>query len=149
MRHPIRVLLFACDVEDARLVMKLCSDVKIAYLPSSSLAEILDEIKQFKPKLALSGTAFLVDILSAQSKRTVHIDAAGGESPKSFLSSRDATVLEMLVKGRTNEEIAQGLHLSPRTVKRSIRGLCELFHAANRTELAGRAVELLMLKRRL
>jgi DNA-binding NarL/FixJ family response regulator len=50
--------------------------------------------------------------------------------------------LAMLSTGKTNDEIATALHLSTRTVKRTLSGLFERLHATNRTELASRAAKL-------
>jgi len=148
MRHRTRVLVFACDAEDARMMMRLSSDLEIAYFPIFDLPEIQSEIRHFKPKLVVCKAEFLLNIFSAHSKRRARLSPSERESQKTFLSSREETVLEMLVKGRTNDEIAKALHLSLRTVKRILRSLCERLHAANRTELAGRAVELSLLKGR-
>lgn len=148
MRHRMRVLVFACDVEDARPMMKLSTDLEIAYFPFFDLPEIQGEIKHFKPKLVVCKAEFLVDILSAQSRRRTRLSPSERASQRNFLSSREEAALEMLIKGRTNEEIAKALHLSLRTVKRILRNLCERLHVTNRTELAGRAVELSLLKRR-
>lgn len=128
--------------------MKLSPDLEIAYFPIFDLPEIQGEIKHFKPKLVVCKAEFLLDILSAQSKRRTHLSPSERNSQKAFLSSREEAALEMLVKGQTNDEIAKALHLSLRTVKRIVRSLCERLHAENRTELAGRAVELSLLKRR-
>lgn len=146
MRSRIRVLVFACDAEDARLIMKLSSELEVAYFPLYRASEVESEIKHFKPKLVLCSSEFLLDALSVRNKRPTHLSPEEREKQKEFLSSREEAVLDMLVKGRTNDEIATSLHISLRTVKRILRTLCERLHVANRTELAGRAVGLSLLK---
>ena len=51
----------------------------------------------------------------------------------------------MLEEGKTNDEIARALHLSARTVKRTLSGLFERLEATNRTELTSRAAKLRLL----
>jgi DNA-binding NarL/FixJ family response regulator len=55
-------------------------------------------------------------------------------------------ILSMLAKGQTNNEIAQALRLSSRTVKRVLSSLFERLEVTNRTELVGRAAELSLLQ---
>lgn len=58
------------------------------------------------------------------------------------LSPVEAQVLRLLCAGRTNEEIAREVYLSPSTVKQQITALMEKLGASNRVTLAVRAAEL-------
>ncbi|QJE74222.1 response regulator transcription factor [Aerophototrophica crusticola] len=55
---------------------------------------------------------------------------------------REREVLDFLLKGQSNKEIARALDLEEVTVKLHIRGLCRKLGAKNRTQAAMRAVEL-------
>jgi DNA-binding CsgD family transcriptional regulator/tetratricopeptide (TPR) repeat protein len=55
------------------------------------------------------------------------------------VTSREMDVLQLLSAGLTNAEIAARLFLSPRTVETHVASLLAKLHAANRTELRGRA----------
>lgn len=57
-------------------------------------------------------------------------------------SRREAQVLAAVVRGRTNEEIAAMLCISPRTVQTHVRNLMEKTGSRNRTHLAVRAIAL-------
>jgi len=52
----------------------------------------------------------------------------------------------MLAQGKTNDEMAEALRLSTRTVKRTLSGLFERLRASNRTELTSRAAKLRLLE---
>lgn len=52
------------------------------------------------------------------------------------LSPREVTVAILVARGRTNEEIAAELELSPLTVKKHLERLYERLGVANRTALA-------------
>jgi DNA-binding NarL/FixJ family response regulator len=64
------------------------------------------------------------------------------EAPLGRLSSRQRDVLDQLVRGRANKEIAQLLGLSPATVKTHVAHIIAVIGATNRTEAANRAREL-------
>lgn len=56
------------------------------------------------------------------------------------LTPREAVVVSMVVEGRSNDEIAGQLGISPRTVETHLRHLFERLGLASRTELATRAL---------
>ena len=55
-------------------------------------------------------------------------------------SAKELPVLALLTEGLTNDEIGQRLGLSAETVKKHVTHLLRKFDAANRAELAARAV---------
>jgi hypothetical protein len=59
----MRVLLFACGADDARLMMIYSDRMEITYLPSYDMEEVRDEIERFKPKLVLCGADAFLDAL--------------------------------------------------------------------------------------
>lgn len=58
------------------------------------------------------------------------------------ITDREYEVLKLLAAGRSNKEIAQGLAVSPNTVKTHIARLFEKLEAARRTEAILKAREL-------
>ena len=52
------------------------------------------------------------------------------------LTSREVETLELLVRGDTNKEIADALHVSENTVKLHLRNIMEKLHLQNRIQLA-------------
>src|SRR4029077_18520761 len=57
------------------------------------------------------------------------------------LSERELEILHMVVDGASNRDVAEKLHLSENTIKFHVRQLLEKSEAANRTELATKAVQ--------
>ena len=55
------------------------------------------------------------------------------------LSRRELDVLELVAEGRTNEEIARALHLSPLTVKKHLERMYAKVGVSNRAALVAAA----------
>lgn len=54
--------------------------------------------------------------------------------PSGDLSQREMEVLRLIVRGRSNKEIADDLHLSESTVKNHVNGLLSKLHVKDRTQ---------------
>ena len=65
-----------------------------------------------------------------------------GALPTSELSGRERRLLTCLTRGMPNKEIAEELHLSPRTVKNYLDELMDRTGIHSRTELAVKAAKL-------
>lgn len=52
------------------------------------------------------------------------------------LSAREQEVLNLLVEGRSNIEIAAALHLSPHTIKTHVRSIMNKFGVSDRVQAA-------------
>jgi DNA-binding NarL/FixJ family response regulator len=61
-------------------------------------------------------------------------------SKASVLSSREKEVLQLVVKGATNKEIAVQLFITENTVKNHLRNILEKLHLENRVQAAAYAV---------
>lgn len=64
----------------------------------------------------------------------------GGEL-RGDLTRRETDVLELLVKGRTNRQIGEGLYISEKTVERHVTSILSKLQVDNRTEAAAVARE--------
>ncbi|WP_231571020.1 response regulator transcription factor [Gordoniibacillus kamchatkensis] len=62
-------------------------------------------------------------------------DKNAGENRMHLLSKRERDVIELLIKGRTNSEIAAELYLSEATVKKHVFHIFRKFQVNNRVEL--------------
>ena len=63
-----------------------------------------------------------------------------GETDPDALTEREVEVLEQVVTGATNKEIAATLHITENTVKIHLRNILEKLHVQNRIQAAVRAV---------
>jgi DNA-binding NarL/FixJ family response regulator len=94
----------------------------------------------------------LIDALSAVSGGRRYISAdivdevlesmtsAGGGSPHDLLSDRELQIFHKLIEGKSISDIAEGLHLSPKTVSTYKARLMEKLHASSSTELVRYAI---------
>ncbi len=64
------------------------------------------------------------------------MDFSSKASLSTLLSKRESEVLELMVKGMSNKEIADSLYLSIHTVKTHMQNIFKKFNAKNRTELS-------------
>jgi len=61
-------------------------------------------------------------------------------SPVANLSAREKEVLQLVVKGATNKDIAAKLYITENTVKNHLRNILEKLHLENRVQAAAYAV---------
>lgn len=71
----------------------------------------------------------------------VKLSRLGGSGPAKVLSPREAEILELLATGHTGEQVAEGLVLSPETIRTHIRNAMSKLGARTRTEAVVRALE--------
>lgn len=62
----------------------------------------------------------------------------GRSSPRQGLSGTEAEIVELVVAGRSNKEVAQALHLSTKTVEWNLSKIYRRLGVRSRTELAAR-----------
>ena len=150
-KHRMRVLLFACDPREAQQAMRFGDQMEVAFLPSYDMDEIRHEITRFKPKLITCRADIFLGAVSHSTTPGMMPPSKRGEASVSrelaaaLVTPRETRVLTMLAQGKTNNEMARELHLSIRTVKRTLSRLFEQLSASNRTELISRAARLHLL----
>lgn len=88
------------------------------------------------------GEAVINGVLATKILREFNRMADAREKMKEIepLSDREIEVLEQLVHGKDNKEIAQALSISPSTVKTHLQNIMEKLHLKNRIEAAVYAV---------
>ncbi len=125
--------------EDRDHIMQAISEGAIGYIPKSAEgAELLRALA-----LVLNGGVYFPrDILqggrsnpSSQLERT-GIETQPGAIPTSTLTTREDQVLELINLGRSNNDIARELGLSPNTVRVHLRNLSLKLNLKDRTEIA-------------
>jgi DNA-binding NarL/FixJ family response regulator len=112
-------------------------------IPSTGLHKKLTAV--LRGEAALSGL-MATKILNEFSRPKAGLDASelAGLEP---LTEREQQVLELVVQGLNNPEIAERLHLSENTVKKYLHNILEKLHLNNRVEAAIYAVKQGLVKR--
>jgi DNA-binding CsgD family transcriptional regulator len=77
---------------------------------------------------------------------SVSARATAGNNHPPHLTARECEVLQLMVRGSTDQIIAEALHISPRTVQRHLKGIYSKLHVSSRVEAAVRAVNLELVK---
>jgi len=90
-----------------------------------------------KTSLLREAIATLVDVTADQLKKI-----AGSSIGVEELTSREQQVLELLVDGRTNKEIAKELSIADETAKKHVENILSKLAASDRTQAAVKAVRI-------
>lgn len=132
-KAPTTPLLVMCQPPSPQLISDLLLHGAAGVLPRSSTRwQILAALK-----LVLSGGAYIPSLPTGPFQPGV-IERRGSPVRSSVmdheLTPRQVSVLDLLLAGRSNKEIARTLDLSIGTVKNYVSGLLRTVHATNRTE---------------
>lgn len=137
MPHVKIIILTVAD-DDQKLFEAIKSGAQgylLKNLEPSQLFDVLDSIS--RGEAPLSGV-IAAKILNEFSQRGP--DAQGQADLIEALTEREIGVLELVVEGLTNKEIASKLHISVNTVKIHMRNILEKLHLQNRIQAAVYAV---------
>lgn len=131
--HPeMRILALTSFVENEKVQAALEAGAIGYLLKNISAAELVEAIKAAhvgKPSLAPEATQALI-------RATIASPSLGHD-----LTPREFDVLNQLVEGLTNAEIAQRLGIKPSTVKNHISNILSKLGAVSRTEAATLALK--------
>ena len=131
--HPeMRILALTSFVEDEKLQAALEAGAVGFLLKNISAVELAEAIKTAsvgKPSLAPEATQALIQVVTAP-------PSLGHD-----LTPRELDVLNHLVEGLTNAEVAQQLGIRPSTAKNHISNILTKLGAASRTEAATLALK--------
>jgi DNA-binding NarL/FixJ family response regulator len=137
-RHPgVKVVMLTMN-EDDETVLAAIRGGASGYLLKGSGA---DEVQHAIRAAAAGGMVFGASLAA---KVTAYF--SGGlrtEAPEPFpeLTERERQVLRLLAAGRSNDQIAGELYVSPKTVRNAVSGIYAKLHAAGRAEAIVKARE--------
>lgn len=134
---PTSRLLVFTALDDSRLRQEASDLGAMDYLLKSSSAQTLRN----KLRMALRGCGPAPQPASASIKLAGRPDKPNKLSP--LLTLKQQTVLEELVAGRSNKEIAARMNISPETVSSHMKGVFGRLCVRNRTEAVVRYLELI------
>lgn len=134
----VEIVMLTVSDKDDDLFESIKSGAKgylLKDLDPQRLFDLLDKVRQ--GEAAISG-AIATRILQEFKQPDPHAEQAP-DSPED-LTLREIEVLEEVVTGATNKEIAHRLHITENTVKIHLRNILEKLHVQNRIQAAVRAV---------
>jgi len=133
-----RLLFCALASDGSQDVPQLRSaDIRVARVHDA--AELANAISAVSPDLIVLSPAMLRNVLNNRSGSADCFHDL--EYSLSGLRSRNADVVRMVAKGLRNQEIADSLGLSLRSVKSILSALYLRYEVTNRTELLGLLIE--------
>lgn len=131
------VMLSASDDDDDLFTAIRCGadGYLLKNLDPTQFFFILEGVRRGESPLS----GILADRILQEFRKTETRQEPPAESTEA-LTARETEVLELLVMGNSNKEIADALHFSENTVKLHLRNIMEKLHLQNRTQLAVYAV---------
>jgi DNA-binding NarL/FixJ family response regulator len=133
-----RVLVLSASGEHSDVLEAVKAGASGYLLKSASVEELVDAVNRTADGAAVftSGLAGLV----LGEYRRMAAEPAGSE-PSPVLTTRETEVLRLVAKGLTSKQIADRLHISPRTVENHVQSTLRKLQLHNRVELARYAIE--------
>lgn len=133
-RFP-EILFMMCTVyeDDSKIFEALRAGASGYVLKKTTPDKLLDAIRELQ-----DGGSPMSSQIARKVVATFQYQAPGDFSEESehldSLSRREMEILEMLAKGMIYKEIAQGLYISPETVRKHVYHIYEKLHVNNRVE---------------
>ena len=128
-----KVIVFTAFDTDERILAALRAGAKGYLLKGAPRAEVFNAIRVVSQGGSLLEPAIASKILQQLNK--------SGEADTGTLTDREFQVLELLVQGKSNQDIAAALTIAERTAKFHVSSIMSKFGAHNRTQVVSIAVQ--------
>ena len=139
-KYPHIKVLILTNYDDENFVLESikvgASGYVLKNVKKGDLIEIIRGVLQGRSFIDPGVTNKIFD----QLKRIVILSADGGH-PRPFLSERELQVLEHLVEGKSNREIADTIYVSLDTIKAHLKSIYKKLGVHSRTEAATIAIQ--------
>lgn len=126
-----RIVMLTVSEEDEDLFAAIKSGAQGYLLKSLDSGDLFVLLEDLVAGEAVVSPSLAWKILAAMTEQ---------EEPKEILTPREKEVLELVVKGATNKEIAAALSISEHTVKFHLRNVLQKLHLRNRSEVVAYAL---------
>lgn len=129
--NPARILVLSSFAEDERILPAIKAGASGYLLKDSSPRQLITAIRDVhRGESSLHPTIArkLIGELSAPPKEV--------SMPNDLLTNREMEVLKLLAQGYANQEIADKLVVSDRTIGKHVSNILEKLHLTNRTQAA-------------
>jgi DNA-binding NarL/FixJ family response regulator len=133
----VGVLVLTMSEDDETLLAALRAGARGYLLKGANQREIVRAVTAVAEGQAIFGPAIaarVAELFSAPPQQ-----AAQGPFPQ--LTAREREILDLLAAGRSNQQIAAALFLSPKTVRNAVSNVFAKLHVADRAEAIVRARE--------
>ena len=128
----VRVVMLTVSEEDEDLFAAIKSGAQGYLLKSLDSADLFALLEDLAAGEAVVSPSLAWKILAAMAEEE--------EKPEETLTPREKDVLELVVKGFTNTEIAAALSITEHTVKFHLRNILQKLHLRNRAEVVAFAL---------
>lgn len=126
----VRCLIFTAHTSED-LLLKAAIAGAVGYVPKQAgAAELVAAVRR-----AAAGQA-LIDKEALERARSVQMPDAALSGPLGRLTPHETRIVNLVVDGCTNREIAEQLHLAEKTVRNYVSSVLAKMGARNRTQLA-------------
>jgi DNA-binding NarL/FixJ family response regulator len=139
MGHGRRLLLLTQDVEDEPIVQALRRGAHGYLAKHAAVALIGRAVRALAAGEAWVERRLTGRLLSEFARLARHAEVSYGAGAS--LSLRERQIAQLIAAGKTNQEIAKTLFLSPHTVKSHVSHILQKLSLPNRTEVAIFAVK--------
>ncbi|HZR91414.1 MAG TPA: response regulator transcription factor [Gaiellaceae bacterium] len=123
------VVLYTAYAEQAHLADSLDAGARAYVLKEAPLPDLLRAIRT-----VLGGGTYVDPVLAGS------LASAAASTPAPQLTQRERDVLRLLADGKSNEDVAKALYLSPETVRTHLRKAMRKLDADTRTQAVATAI---------
>jgi len=129
--HPARILVLSSFAEDEQIFPAITAGASGYLLKDTTPRQLIDAVRDvYHGQLSLHPT------IARKLIGEIAASPADDRTSPDALTGREIAVLKLVAQGYSNQEIAQQLHISERTVGKHVSSILEKLHLANRTQAA-------------
>lgn len=129
--NPARILVLSSFAEDEQIFPAIKTGASGYLLKDSSPQQLITAIRD-----VYRGESSLHPTIARKLMREIRGAPKDHPTPSDSLTDREVEVLKLVAQGYSNQEIADKLVVSERTVGKHVSNILEKLHLANRTQAA-------------
>ncbi|WP_366923058.1 response regulator transcription factor [Metallumcola ferriviriculae] len=133
----LKVLMLTSYSDDDAIMSSIMAGANgylLKQIAGDELIESIKKVAQGQSLLAPEITGKVMDLVKSYPKERVDVET-------NILTPKEKHILLLIAKGKTNNEIAQELYLSPKTIKNYVSIILSKLGLSNRANAAAYAVE--------
>ena len=136
IEHPeVCVIVLTVAADESSLIDAILAGADGYLLKDAPIGEIVAAVRA-----GIRGESLIAPVLARKLLRRMRGHRADVGGPRPRLSEREHQVLELMIEGRDNAEIARALYISQNTVKHHVASILAKLGVDNRVQAVVRAV---------